>query len=166
MKRTLLAIALIIIAVSLVSGCSLLELQGEQPSVESLSELLRENKADFETVANYLICLDGDAFIDKNDGTVFVNFSYQQVSPADVANSVSRLFTLGCKSISTLYANNTISFEFWNRTRGDVSCGIACTISGDGTPEAEFQTERTEICDGWFYYYADYEQYRVNRGHY
>ena len=145
----------------LLSGCS-----SAAPTAEDTTDFLAENRADIEIVAGYLCKLDYDyAAITSCYGQCFYEFEYHIIEPAEVQTSIKNLWRNGCEFIckNAENGNQTIWFELWHRTSGSLDCGIACTITGQGLPQAEFQTYCEEIAPGWYYYFADYEEYRKQR---
>lgn len=146
----------------LLAGCSL---RNNGLTVEEAKAFLAEHRADIDLVVDYLKEPECDsALVDKGKEKVFYAFEWHDISSENVITSLRRLWAAGCK---TIYRDeNTISFEIWRRTRGDVDCGIACTIDGQGAPKTQYQIRCEEIGDGWFYYYDDYEEYRQDPSKY
>ncbi len=162
LKKSLLAV-LLSMALLLV-GCGF---RYDPPSAEDANVFLAQNREDINIIVDYLKELEYDsAFVDKDNGEIFYEFKYHTIESKDVKTGIRHLWSSGCEHISIRKKDNTIYFEIWSRTMGDVACGISCTIDGNVYPKVEFQTECEPISDGWFYYYADYEEYRANRSKY
>jgi len=149
-----------------ISGCTLLCLT--PPTPDDAEAFLKNNQHDIDVVVSFLKSIDtaDHAYIDRNDTTVFYEFEYHEITPKDVRTSLRHLWSAGCECISIQNGDNTVYFEMWRRTMGNVSCGISCTLNGQGVPKAELQTECTPISKGWFYYFADYEEYRKSPSKY
>lgn len=132
------------------------------PTLEDADQFLKNNRHDIDVAVNYLKSIDTeDNSVYIKGITISYEFEDHIVSDEEIKRSLQHLWNAGCELICIQKEKNTISFEIWSRTMGDVSCGISCTIDGQGYPRAEFQTVCTPISDGWFYYYADYEEYRT-----
>lgn len=161
-KKSLLAVFLSMAL--LLVGCSF---RYDPPSVEEANVFLAQHQEDINIIVDYLKELDYDsAFVDKDNGEIFYEFEYHKIESKDVKTGIRHLWSSGCEHISIQKEDNTIYFEIWSRTMGDVDCGISCTIDGNGYPKVQFQTECEPIFEGWFYYFADYEEYRANRSKY
>ena len=156
-------ILIVLLAIALLlPGCSL---RYDPPSAAAARKFLTQNREDIYVIVDFLKELDQDfTFIDDDEGTIFYEFDHHEIPSAEVKASIRRLWQNGCVNITKndLQDVNTINFEIWYRTIGDVDCGIACTIDGEGTPKTEFQIMHEEIGDGWFYYFDDYEEYRTD----
>lgn len=139
------------------------------PSSEDAHTFLTLHRGDIDIVVNYLKELECDsAYISKVDGKVFYELEWHETDSGEVKGSIRRLWASGCSYIclDNKYENNTVSFVIWDRTAGDVSCGIACSVEGQTTPKTSYQVSCEEIEDGWFYYYSDYEEYRKHPSEY
>lgn len=159
MKKQLLLLMLMLVFI--LPGCTHYY---DPPTPEDADTFLKNNLHDIEVIVDYLKALDTDhAYIGRNQSTVFFEFEHHDIIQEDVRDSLGQLWSNGCESITIRRRDNTVYFEIWGRTRGNVSCGIACTLDGQGLPKAELQTECTPISNGWFYYFADYEEYRIRR---
>lgn len=140
------------------------------PSPEDADAFLKNYQSDIDAVVNYLESIDTEddsLYLNRRYGTM-VSYEFQDhdILSADVRASIQRLWSAGCEIISMQKDNNTVRFEIWSRTMGDVGCGISRTLDGQGFPKVQFQTKCEPISDGWFYYYTDYEEYRSNRSKY
>lgn len=145
----------------LLSGCTVD--RSDPPSTEDAKAFLEHHKDDIDIIVEYLRGLKADlASISNANGTIFYEFENHDIESKNVKMSIRHLWSAGCKSIckNDRRGNNSISIEIWCRTIGDVDCGIACTIDGQGTPKTEFQIECEKIAEDWFYYFDDYEEYR------
>ena len=160
--RRLAALAVIAIALCIVlSGCNT-----ERPTISRITFSLSGNREHYETLVMYLKELPFDyVFIDSDDGTVFYDFADHEIESDNVRASIHCLWKNGCEFIckDAKNGNNTIWFQLWHQTSGGLDCGLACTIDGTGDPNVVFQTEFKEIAAGWYYYYSDYEAYRIER---
>ena len=155
---------MLLIAV-LISGCAN---SYNPPSPEDADSFLKSNRNDIDVIVNYIqaIKTEGNSvFIDKTDA-VFYEFKDHDILSDDVKTSLRRLRSNGCECLALLKDDNTIYFEIWSRTVDGVGCGIARTLDEQGFPKVQFQTECKPISDGWFYYYTDYEAYRIDSKRY
>ncbi len=163
MKRINLLLVMLMLAAFL-SGCAEFS---DPPLLEDADLFLKNNQHDLDVVVNFLKTIDADhAFISRYETTVFYEFEDHEIISDEVRTSLRNLWSAGCLTISINHSNNTVFFEIWKRTIGDVSGGVSCTLDGHGYPKAEFQTECTPISNGWFYYLADYEEYRKSPSKY
>lgn len=144
----------------LLSGCSL---RSDGPTAEDAKAFLSGYREEIDLVVDYLKELGNDSVL-IHKGKAFYEFEWHDISSENIIASLHRLGAAGCRSIYN--DDNTISFEIWRRTRGDVDCGIACTTDRQGAPKTQYQTRCEEIGDGWFYYYDDYEEYRKDPSKY
>lgn len=159
-KKSILAVLLSLTL--LFVGCNV---HFDMPSEEDAKAFLSRHRTDIDAIVEYLKEVEHDsAFIDvdKDSGKVFYDFDWHEISSENVKDSIHRLKIDGCCLISKDAEQeiNTISLMIW--TMGSVDCGIACTMNGQGKPKTEFQVSCEEIGDGWFYFYDDYEEYRVS----
>lgn len=153
-KKIVIAFSLLLAL--LLSGCFL---RNDGPTAEEAKAFLSGSREEIDLVVGYLKELGYDSvFIDKGKDKAFYEYEWHDISSENIIASLHRLWAAGCRSIYK--DDNTISFETWRRTRGDVDCGIACTTDRQGAPKTQYQTRCEEIGDGWFYYYDDYEEYR------
>lgn len=165
-KRALLL--LILILTTFMVGCTR---SYYPPSSEDADLFLKNNRNDIDVIVNYLQTIeteDDSAFFNFGitKDTVFYELEDHDIPSDDVKTSLRHLKSNGCVDISMHKDDNTIYFEIWHRTMGDVGCGIARTLDGQGFPKVQFQTECKPISDGWFYYYTDYEAYRIDPSKY
>lgn len=155
----------LLVIVVLLSGCTK---SFNPPSAEDADLFLKINRDDIDTIVQYLHVIETDddsVFIDGTD-YAFYEFEDHKILSDEVKASLRHLKSNGCEDISMQKDDNTICFEIWSRTMGNVGCGIACTLDGHGFPKVQFQTACKPISDGWFYYYTDYEAYRINPSKY
>lgn len=159
-KKTVMAVWLFLAL--LLSGCSLCN---DGLTAEDAKAFLSGYREELDLVIDFLKELGNDSvFIEKGKEKAVYEFEGHDISSENVVASLRLLWAAGCRSIYK--DDNTISFEIWRRTRGDVDCGIACTIDRQGAPKTQYQTRCEEIGDGWFYYYDDYEEYRKDSSKY
>lgn len=167
MKKHALLLLILIITANM-TGCAK---PYYPPTQEDADSFLKDNRDDIDVIVNYLqsIETEGDsAFFNFGiaKDTVFYEFEDHDILSEGVKTCLHHLRSNGCEHISMHKDDNTIYFEIWHRTMGDVGCGIACTLDGQGFPKVQFQTECKPISDGWFYYYTDYEAYRIDPSKY
>lgn len=136
----------------------------EPPSKDEATAFLMQHREDIDTIVDYLKELEFSYAYIEDDKGVFYELGWHDIPSNEVNTSVHRLRLSKCTNINK--KANTISFEIWSRTMGGVDCGIACTIDGQGTPKTLFQINCVELCDGWFYYFDDYEEYRAHPSQY
>ena len=164
------AIIMLLTAILLLSACSF---RDDPPSADEARRFLNENREDIDRLVEYMMSMEyDDIFISKplnrNPGKVFYEFEWHDISSKEVIASVRGLWRAGCTIIQKddQNENNTIFFMIWQPMWGERDCGIAITINGHGTPKTQFQTRHAEIGDGWFYYFNDYEEYRIHPSQY
>ena len=157
-------LVLLVLIVFFLSGCAGLL---SKPKPEDADLFLKNNRYDIDIIVDYLKAIDTDhAYIGRNRTTITYEFEDHVIESEEVKDSLQNLWRAGCQFISIHNAVNTVNFELWDRTMGNVSFGIACTLDGRGFPKAELQTECEAISNGWFCYYSDYEEYRKNPSKY
>lgn len=158
----------ILLIVAFMTGCMK---SFNPPSIEDTDSFLKDNRDDIDVIVDYLQSIeteDDSVFFNFSitKDTVFYDFEDHDILSDDVKTSLRHLKSNGCEVISMHKDDNTIYFEIWHRTMGDVGCGIARTLDGQGFPKVQFQTECKPISDGWFYYNTDYEAYRIDTSKY
>ena len=149
-----------------------------------VKRFLRKNRKDIEIVVDYLKELQyDDVFVDDNDGMITYGKNvkdnegienyviiHTEISSQEVVSSIKNLWKAGCELINKdgRHGNkNTINIQIWHgklggAVGGNRMYGLACTINGQGMPMAEFQTKCEVIENGWFYYYSDFEEWRLD----
>lgn len=135
-----------------------------QPDRDKMGKYLERDKADFAIIIEYFVNSDYSYInIDKSDlkkGVMFTgaNTRDEEIEDEAVIKSLNRL--LGKRGYRVIGRNdNTIFFQKWAFLEKD--CGIAYSINGEDKPIVEFLIKLEELSeDGWYYYEADYEEYR------
>ncbi len=133
-----------------------------QPEKEKIEKQFLQDKETLSAVADYLICLEHPfVSIDKTsieNGEMFTgaNTGYQKIENKAVYALLKELLK---KYIVIGKNNNTVFFQKWRFLEKDR--GIAVVINKDEYPSIEFLVESEPLPEaGWYYYEADYEEYR------
>lgn len=129
------------------------------PKDKKVDKWLREDYKHLELVVDYLLA-DPSDYIFFTDGSGCVYDGYpKKVKDDAVQTSVKCLFEKRhYKRI--IKTGNTVRFMRWTRL-SDYEAGIC--YSSNGAPMIEFLTATTPLSyDGWYYYEADYNEWRRN----
>lgn len=160
------AILLLLLCMAmLLTGCHISVFAYDPPTVEDAEDWLEDNQKEILTIVNYLTGKTADdIYIDGPDVKVFSDFDHVELDDPEVKKCVERLWKHGCMSITKGTDNNSISFEIWSRSIGEAQAGIALSMDGENLPDENYCTELHALSeDGWFYYVADYELWRVQQ---
>ena len=136
----------------------------EPPDLDEIEAYLERDKADFAIITEYFI---GSGYsyinIDKSDfkkGVMFTgaNTGDKEIEDEAVTKALKRLFEK--REYRVIGRNdNTVFFQKWAFLEKE--CGIAYSINGEDKPVVEFLVKLEVLSeDGWFYYEADYEEFR------
>lgn len=137
------------------------------PSFGQFEKTYLEHESDFCTVSTYLVNIQAEwALIETDTGKIIIDFNDQKINDSSVLESLHHLWKTGCFSIYMNRANNSICFELW-RTGivGDADAGLLYAIETDEKtlPTTQYLTELRPLqVDSWYYYIADYEEYRIH----
>lgn len=134
------------------------------PSAEKMESFVAENWNDITLINDYLLELgDRNALISDDDGSILITLVDQSIEDNAVREAVLSLWRNGCKGISKRNEKNAITYTIWKRSIGQADCGFVYAIDHTLPPKAQFQTELVPLSeDGWYYYLADYEKWRLN----
>lgn len=161
-KRRGLSIAIVLfgcLLAMLLKGCFWLD---APPKVDSVQKQFMDYRKDIHTVVEFMVHSGYESIsIDNSNGTIWADFQTIQVDDEAAKDAIARLLSIG--AYYDIYKNgNTISFLQWKGAR-DIGCGIAYTINRCDLPEVQYTTELVSINEeGWFYYVADYNKWRIN----
>lgn len=159
-KNNLAAILLILVSISLLSGCSF---YNSPPSVGTVNEWFEDSKEMILFVADRLIEYDGTLVgINKKGEIYYQNGSYDLNKDEEFTEALKSLRSSGCSFIHK--RRKTVQIFMWEGI-SDISCGVAFAADGEEL-DIQYLTyfEPLEI-DGWYYYIADYEEWRINAIH-
>ena len=161
-KNSIFLTILIVFYVTLCAGCSKWTVP---PNSEKINKIFEQNKEDFIKIANYLTDLGCDSIIDSTDGQIYRcdTFSYEQINDKEIQKCISRLLSKRIV-IQAFKDGNTIQFYMWGHIIQPIGCGAAYSIDGSGELSVQFllnQEPLSEPC--WYYYYYDYNQWRVDQ---
>lgn len=154
----------------LLSGCSG---RNTPPTGQEVTVWFQNNEEDLNTVRDYLATLDFDS-MDIKDSKMIVGYTYiigyTYISESQlnktrlpiredaVLLALRSLRKAGCKNI--YYSRNTLQYCIWHGT-SSIDCGVAYRADGQ-MPDIAYltQCEPLEV-DGWYWYVADFEEWRV-----
>lgn len=161
----LIVCALLLVACIMLSGCT-------PPTEKKCEKILQRNMNEISFL------------IDWFEGTTYTSVSFS--SPVDMAviesdgkitkvplsglgdevrQCVVTLFnTKDYESIALDRDYNTAEFTMWVGLH-EQACGIVYPLDPDSSWEVQFMTDsRPLAADGWFYFFCDYNEWRVNNG--
>ena len=135
------------------------------PDHDQIEDVFEANLEDFRMIADYLIDRNCDSFIDSADGRIFRcdTFSYEQINDKEIEKCIRRL--LGKRIIIKASKNdNTVEFYMWGHVIQPIECGAAYSIDGSGKLDVQFMLRQEPLSElGWYYYYSDYNEWRVKQ---
>ena len=101
-----------------------------------------------------------NVYIDESNGLMWADFSTISIENNNVLTAVNAL--LENNTYVRISKNeNSIVFSQWESDQNK-GCGIAFSINGVDKPKVDFMIElKTLSKSGWFYYYSDYEEWRM-----
>lgn len=135
------------------------------PSVGQIEKIFLEYESEFSTVSTYLVNIQAEwAIIETDTGKIKIDFNNQIINDSLVLESLHHLWEAGCFSIYMNRADNSVCFELWKTGMvGDADAGLLYAIETDEKklPTTQYLTELQPLqTDSWYYYIADYEEYR------
>ena len=138
------------------------------PDKEEMEKCFQQDKDELIIIVDYLSNLDYSFIsIDRNslkNGVMFTGAStrYQIIDDKTALDSLKKL--LNTRKYIVIGKNeNTVFFQKWNFLEKDR--GIAVPTVKEDPPFVEFITKSEDLSEiGWYYYEADYEKYRKERG--
>lgn len=135
------------------------------PSIGQFEKIFQEYESDFSTVSTYLENIQAEwALIETDNGKINIGFQNQIINDSLVLESLNHLWKAGCFSIYMNRENNSICFGLWKTGMvGDADAGLLYAIENDEKklPTTQYLTELQPLqADSWYYYIADYEEYR------
>ena len=134
------------------------------PDKEKMEKCFQQDRDDLNVIADYLSNLEYSyVSIDESNVESGVMFTgaytfYQKIDDKTVLKSLKRL--LNNKNYTAIGKNgNTVFFEKWNFLQKER--GIAVSVNKKEPPSVEFLIKSEPLSEiGWYYYEADYEEYR------
>ena len=163
MKKLIVIFSLL--ALELLLLTFLVTYEKKPPSVEDVDSFVAENWSDISTVNDYLLDLGArDAYITRSNGSILIDLDRLKIEDDAVMKAVRSLWKNGCKGIDMHIERNAISYTIWTRLSSQAACGFEYAIDHSLIPEAQYQTELVPLSeDGWYYYLAEYEKWRVEQ---
>lgn len=156
------AIALVLLGLFSIIILSECFVQGE-PGIEAAESHFQRDLNDLQNMVQWMLSTEYEsiAFWRWN------NFMLAELEHLPIDESIrptlDRLYHNGYQFISMDREENTIVFEYWSRTMGNQSCGLAYALDEESMPIIQFMTEIEPLsAKGWYYYFTDYETWRVN----
>ena len=129
---------------------------------------------EFQTVASYLCAVEHDSIVsrerdsdsmlllltvDPTDGKT-KNMDVP-IGEKEVQKAASKLFANGCNNITK--SGDTVEFLFWTRLM-DFGAGVVWHEDTETPPDVQFLTRLDALeTDGWYYYEADFNEYRLGK---
>ena len=128
----------------------------QPPNVEEVESFMNKNWESIVLVNNYLLKLGNKNYI------ALFNHSLQiEDKEEDVIIAIRSLERGGCYAVSKSVEDNSIHYEMWRRTIGEVDCGFVYAIDHTRPPEIQYQTKLVPLSiEGWYYYVASYVEWR------
>ncbi|MBQ6701932.1 MAG: hypothetical protein IJN17_03155 [Clostridia bacterium] len=138
-----------------------------QPNKEKTEKFLQQDKEDLFVIFDYLsnseylnITIDRD-HLEK--GIMFADMEEQKIEDKTVIKALENLLD-GRKYVSVGKSENTVFFEKWRF--GERARGIAVPVNKNLKPVVEFLVNYELLSkEGWYYYEADYGEYRLQSGY-
>lgn len=159
MKKRVLATILCCLFPIIACSC---EFKQGLPDLATAQDKYNQNAESMKIVTDYLLSLPYEcASIDEPNGTFFSDFEWRSIDDEDVCAAIKLLWESEISSIIKSEEMNAVSFDIWSSFQ-EVSCGVAFSIDGTGTPSVEFMTQIEPLsAPGWYYYVADYNEWRI-----
>lgn len=147
----------------MLSGC-----YDNRPEASNMEDFLNENYTEIVTILDYILELDCESVIinewdwNINASEIWVDFEYIQVKDDKVKDAIE--FIIGNGKCESIYKSaNTVEFTVWLPFLKELSAGLAYSIDGINVPEVAYATETVPLSkDGWYFYFEDYNEWRVN----
>ena len=135
------------------------------PPIEQFEKTFLEYESDFSAVSSYLVNIQAEwALIENDTGEIIIDFNDSKINDSLALESIQHLWKTGCFSIYMNRADNSIRFELWKTGMvGDADAGLLYTVENEENklPTTQYLTELRPLqADFWYYYIADYEEYR------
>ena len=160
-------IYLICMIILLSAACCFSGCNTNPPPIDRVEKLYLKFESDFLSVSNYLTSIPADsAYITDVSGEIRIDLTDQQISDPLIVDSLRHLWRAGCSSISMDRSDNSIKFVIWKTKQiGDAEAGILYAIDTDDSKDVttQYLTELQPITGAWYYYVADYEEWRTHR---
>ena len=132
-------------------------------TVTDAESYLDRHKNELNTLAEFLLNTESDSYtIHSAYGTAIGDMKRIEITDETVLSCLRELYSDKCIRIGKDTAKNCIDVEIC--TRGDITYGLLYAIDPSRMPEAWFMTDIISLSDDqWFYYEADYNQWRVEK---
>lgn len=169
MKNSLLIVfeMLLVCILIMICCCGCINTKLNMPSKAIIESKLDSNSEQFETIVKYLLEQQYDwCSLNEKLGSGVLTSNHERLTPPKaVQTAIKDLGMIGCKSIEMDRSYNSIIFELWVASLGDLNCGVLYRIDDSSEIEAEYMTELVPLENGngkWFYFVSDYDTYRAN----
>ena len=161
MKKTYIAILLLVMISHLFTGCFNYDVP---PDINSVQQRFQNYDDSIQMIVDYMICTGYEnIYISDTNGTMFADLEERPIDEEAVIMAINQLLGKDVY-LRITKRGNSIWFSHWEGVR-DVGCGIAYTINGVDFPEVSFATEMIPLQEkGWFYYMYDYNAWRIQYG--
>lgn len=141
------------------TGC---QLKQDLPDAASIQDKFDRNEENITLVTEYLLALSyPDAWIHEPNRTFFSEFEWHTIEDEKVCEAIETLWKNGISNIYKETDDNSVSFVMWSSFQ-EIDCGVAFSMDGINSPSVQFMTQVEPLTQsGWYYYVADYNQWRV-----
>lgn len=161
-QKTRSAIALILLglfSIIILSGCFV----QEEPGIETAESHLQRDLNDLQNMVQWMLSTEYESIAFwRRDNFMLAELEHLSIDES-IRPTLDRLYHNGYQFISMDREENTIVFEYWSRTMGDQSCGLAYVLDEESQPEVQFIIESEPLSvKGWYYFFTDYEEWRVH----
>ena len=166
MKKTILAVILILLLSLILQLCSCGWLIFETPNMEETDSFVSKNLKEILLINDYLLDFGNiDVVIKNKYGDMLIGWKKEEtVENDEVRDAIRSLWKKGCLEIYKDFKNNAIIYQIWRRTIGHVQGGFVYAIDTTMLPDIQFLTELRPLTrDGWYYYNAEYEKWRSGK---
>lgn len=164
MKKKITIICFFVILLFSIIGLGWHVIKSSAPEEKSdIEAYFVQNRNEIDTITNYFINSEySDIRVKKNvqkDGYMDVGYN-KKIDDSAVADAITLLFKNG-GFYNIGKVGNTIFFQKWGMFEKEY--GLAYSIGGEETPTLLYLTKLEPLSeyDGWYYFEADYNEWRV-----
>ncbi len=141
------------------TGC----VKSKPPSEEEIYAIFQESHSDIQIVANYLLAMEYKViFYPTSEGEVFADFERIPLDNSinDATYSLMKKYKL--IRFSKRLDDNALVFKMWT-DQLECECGVVYAINNNKVPHIQYLTLLEPLPEvGWYYYVADYNEWRAN----
>lgn len=156
--QKLLAVLCILLIAGSLFGCRAKNMPGKDVAEEHLQQDLE----DLQFLVDWLEKSDYPYIVfDRKESTALIKFEHIPI-PEEIRPVIKRLLEESYYiEIAYDREDHTISFEYW-RSSHEQDCGIVYSLDDTMLPDVGYMTQCEPLSiDGWYYYFADYNKWRV-----